>query len=72
VKPEHRFCGNANAIMRHNTEHEGTCRRTGSIDDDFLVRVAQRHVARPIDTDIAAAVIRYAHDRSRSLWQQLD
>jgi|SRR5690349_1275467 len=53
---------NTDAIMRHNPEHKRTGRGTRAINDDLLAGVTKGHIARPIGADIAAAIIRYAHN----------
>jgi hypothetical protein len=67
VKTKHRISCDANAIMRHNTEHERAGRRTPSVNYNLLTGIANDHIARPIRADIAAAVVRYTNNGRRTV-----
>ena len=55
--------------MRHNPQHERAGRGTGSINNDLLAGVSQRHIARPIRPDIAAVVVCYTNNGSHGCRQ---
>src|SRR5579862_4471683 len=68
VKTKDGSCCDADSVARYDAEQHGTGGRTGSVDDDVLAGVTQRHKARPVDPDIAAAVVCNAHGSRRGIY----
>src|SRR5579859_5864529 len=57
MKAEHGVFGDADAARRHDAQDQRAGRRALAVDDDLLVGLARRHVARPIIADIAAVIV---------------
>lgn len=59
VKAELGVCGDADVVARNDAEHHGAGGGAFAVDDDLFATRPQRHIARPIGTDLAAVVVRY-------------